>query len=93
LCADWLRKREYERAYLETLNFRLPSAIWDPLLQASTLGHLGRTDDGSRFVEALMTIKSDFPARGHTLIKRWVKSDELAECMIEGLKKSGLEIK
>jgi len=26
------------------------------------------------------------------LIKRWVKSDELAECMIDGLKKSGLEI-
>ena len=23
LCADWLRKKEYERAYLETLNFRL----------------------------------------------------------------------
>jgi TolB-like protein len=93
LCADWLRKKEYERAYLETLNFRLPSAIWDPLLQASTLGHLGRTDEGSRFVEALLTIKPDFPARGRTLIKRWVKSDELAECMIDGLKKSGLEIK
>ncbi len=93
LCADWLRKKEYERAYLETLNFRLPSAIWDPLLQASTLGHLGRTDDGSRFVEALMTIKPDFQARGRTLIKRWVKSDELAECMIDGLKKSGLKIK
>jgi TolB-like protein/cytochrome c-type biogenesis protein CcmH/NrfG len=93
LCADWLRKREYERAYLETLNFRLPSAIWDPLLQASTLGLLGRTKEGSRFAEALLTIKPDFPTRGRTLIKRWVKSDELAECMINGLKKSGLQIK
>ena len=92
LCADWLRKKEYERAYLETLNFRLPAAIWDPLLQASTLGHLGRTDEGSRFVEALLMMKPDFPARGRTLIKRWVKTDELAECMIDGLKKLGLEI-
>jgi len=93
LCADWLRKKEYERAYLETLNFRLPSAIWDPLLQAATLGHLGRRDEGSPIVEALLTIKPDFPVRGRTLIKRWVKSDELFECMIDGLKKSGLEIK
>jgi adenylate cyclase len=93
LCADWLRKKEYERAYLETLNFRFPAAFWDPLLQASTLGHLGRTDEGSRYVEALLTTKSDFPDRGRTLIKLWVKSDELAQCIIDGLKKSGLEIK
>jgi adenylate cyclase len=93
LCADRLRKKEYEKAYLETLNFRLPSVFWDPLLHATTLGHLKRPDEGSRFVEALLTIKPDFPARGRTLIKRWVKSDELAECIIDGLKKSGLEIK
>jgi len=92
LCADWLRKKEYEKAYLETLNFRLPSVFWDPLLQGSTLGHLGRAQEGSRFAEALLTIKPDFPDRGRTLIKNWVKSDDLLECMIDGLKKSGLEI-
>ena len=93
LCADWLRKKEYEKAYLETLKLRFPSVFWDPLLQAVTLGHIGRADEGSRYVEALLTIKPDFSDRGRTLIKRWVKSDELAECMIDGLKKSGLEIK
>jgi hypothetical protein len=93
LCDDRLRKKEYEKACLETLNFRLPSVFWDLLLQATTLGHLLRPDEGSRFVEALLTIKPDFPARGRTLIKRWVKFDELAECMIDGLKKSGLETK
>ena len=93
LCVDWLRKREYENAYLETLNFRFPTAFWDPLLQASTLGHLGRTDKGNRYVEALLTVKHDFPECGRILIKRWVKSDELAECIIDGLKESGLEIK
>ena len=49
LCADWLRKKEYEKAYLETLNFRFPSAFWDPLLQASTLGHL-RKDRGRKSI-------------------------------------------
>ncbi len=92
LCADWLRKKEYERAYLETLNFRFPSIFWDPLLQSSTLGHLGRLDEGSRYVEALLGLKPDFSDRGRTLIKHWVKSDALAECIIGGLKKSGLEI-
>jgi len=93
LCVDWLRKKEYEKAYLESLNFRIPSVFWDPLLQSSTLGHLGRTEEGSRYVEALLTIKPDFPYRGRTLIKHWIKSDELAECIIDGLKESGLEIK
>ena len=93
LCADWLRKKEHEKAYLETLNFRLPTVTWDPLLQAATLGLLGRTEEGNRYVEALLTIKPNFPDRGRTLIKHWVKTDELFECIIDGLKKSGLEIK
>jgi adenylate cyclase len=93
LCADWLRKKEYEKAYLETLNFRFPAAFWDPLFQASTLGHLGRTDKGNQYVERLLTVRPDFPDRGRTLIKYWVKSDELEQCIIDGLKKSGLEIK
>jgi adenylate cyclase len=93
LCADWLRKKEYERAYLETLNFRFPAIFWDPLLQLSTLGHLGRAEEGGRYVEALLTMKPDFPDRGRTLIKHWVKSDELEQCITDGLKKSGLEIK
>lgn len=93
LCADWLRKKEYEKAYLETLNFRFPSLFWDPLLQASTLGHLGRTEEGSQYVKTLLTVKPKFSDRGRTLIKLWVKSEELAQCIIDGLKKSGLEIK
>jgi hypothetical protein len=93
LCARLLRKKEYARAYLETFNFRMPSTVWDPLLQASTLGHIGRTDKGNQSVEVLLTIKPDFPDRGRTWIKHWVKSDELFECLIDGLKKSGLEIK
>jgi adenylate cyclase len=75
LCADWLRKKEYEKAYLETLNFRFPSAFWDPLLQAVTLGHIGRADEGSRYVEALLTIKPDFSDRGRTLIKRFYEKN------------------
>ena len=78
---------------METLNFRLPSLIWDPLFQASTLGLLGRTEEGNSYVEDLLTILPNFPDRGRTLIKHWVKTDDLFEYIIDGLKKSGLEIK
>jgi adenylate cyclase len=93
LCADWLRKKDYEKAYLETLNFRAPSLFWDPLLRASTLGHLDRIKVAKRFVELLLSLKPDFPARGRNLIKSWVKPEELVERFIRGLEKAGLDIK
>ena len=91
LCADWLRKKEYEKAYLETLNFSVPSLIWDPLLQAVTLGHLERLKEGRRVVKDILKLKPDFQSRGRFLIERFIKSDELVECMMEGLKKAGLD--
>ncbi len=90
---DWLRQKEYEKAYRETLNFRLPSLFWDPLLRAIILGHLGRLKEGNRNVEEILKLKPDFPARGQSLIKHFIKSDELVEDHIEGLKKSGLDLK
>lgn len=93
LCADWLRKEEYEIAYLETLNFRAPSLFWDPLLRASTLGLLERIEEAKRFVEPLLSFKPDFASRGGALIKFWVKPETLVECMIQGLGKAGLHIR
>jgi tetratricopeptide (TPR) repeat protein len=37
LCWNWLRRKEYEKAYMETLNFRLPSLFWDSLTRAIRL--------------------------------------------------------
>ena len=90
---DWLRQKEYEKAYMETLNFRLPSLFWDPLLRAVIFGHLGRLKEGNRNVEEILKLKPDFPARGRLLIKHFIKSDELVEELIEGLKKAGLDLK
>jgi adenylate cyclase len=92
LCWNWFRKKEYEKAYIETLKFRLPSLFWDPLLRAITLGHLGRIEEGNRYVEEVLKLKPDFSARGRFLIKHFIKSDELYECHLEGLRKSGLDL-
>ena len=93
LCADWLRKEEYEKAYLETLNFRALSLFWEPLLRASTLGLLGRGADADRFVQLLLSLKPDFPSRGRALIKFWAKPEELVERIIRGLKKAGMDLR
>jgi TolB-like protein len=93
LCWNWLRRKEYEKAYMETLNFRLPSLFWDSLTRAITLGYLGRIKEGNRNVEEVLRLKPDFPARGRLLIRHFIKSDELVELFIGGLKKSGLDLK
>jgi adenylate cyclase len=93
LCWNWLRRKEYEKAYMETLNFRLPSLFWDPLTRAITLGYLGRIKEGNRNVEEVLKLKPDFQARGRLLIRHFIKSDELVELFIEGLKKYGLDLK
>jgi len=93
LCADQLRKKDYENAYRKTLNLRAPTLFWDPIYKASTLGHLGRCKEGRRYAEAILRLKPDFLTRGRVLIQYWIKPDELVESIIEGLRKAGLELK
>jgi TolB-like protein len=93
LCVDWLQKKEYEKAYLETLNFSVPSLFWDPLLRASALGHLEKSAQANQFVTSLLSLKPDFPDRGRRLIKFWTKPEPLIECIIQGLAKAGLDIR
>ncbi len=93
LCVDWLRKKEYEKAYLETLNFSVPSLFWDPLLRASALGHLEKFAQANQFVTNLLSLKPDFPDRGRRLIKFWAKPETLVDCIIQGLGKAGLDIR
>jgi len=92
LWVDWVRREEYDRAYLETLNFRRPSLFWEPLMKAAVFGHLGRDEEGKRAVENLLELKPDFPSRGRTLIRYYIKFDDIAERTISGLGKVGLII-
>jgi adenylate cyclase len=92
LCADRLQKEDYKKAYLETLNFRIPSFLWDPSLRAATRGHLGKQAEAKRSVADLLAIKPDFQNRGRKLIKFWAKPEPLVEGIIEGLGKAGLDI-
>jgi TolB-like protein len=92
LWLDWVRKGEYEQAYLETLNFRSPVLFWEPLMKAAVLGLLGKSAEGRQAVHDLLTLKPDFPSRGGILIRHYIKFENIVERVLEGLNKVGLRI-
>jgi len=92
LFLDWFRQEEYERAYLETLNFRRPSFFWEPVARAATFGQLGRYQEGKRAAEKLLKLKPEFPTRGRVLIGHYIKFEDIVERFMDGLRKSGLNV-
>ena len=61
-------------------------------MKASTLGLLGRIDEGEKFAEKLLDHKPSFANIGRDLIERYIKFDEIVEYVIEGLCNSGLTL-
>ena len=92
LWLDRFRQEEYEQAHLETLNLRRPAIFWEPLAKGATFGQLGRCEEGKRAVEDLLKLKPDFPSRGRILIRHYIKFENLVERIINGLRKSGLNV-
>ncbi len=92
LAVDWLRRGEYEQAYLETLNFRRPSLFWEPLGQAAILGLLGRKGEGQMALKKVFDLKPDFRERGMVLIKHFLKFDEVLVPFLDGLRALGMEM-
>jgi adenylate cyclase len=53
---------------------------------------LGRYEEGKRAVENLLKLKPDFPSRAPILIRHYIKFEEIVERVIDGLRKSGLNV-
>lgn len=92
LWVDWMRQQNYERAYLEALNFKRPAIFWEPLIKAATLGKMGRIDEGRVEAAKLLALKPDFKTRGRILIGRYIKFHEIVERTIDGLRRVGVEV-
>ena len=92
LFLNWFRAGNYEKAYRETLHFMMPEFYWDHLLKASVCGQLGKIEEGQACVRTLLALKPDFAQRGRILIGRYVKFENIADRIIEGLGKLGLNI-
>ena len=92
LWEDCLRREDYEGAHAETMKLRRPALFWYPLAKAATLGLLGKAEEGKGFVENLLRLKPDFPARGRILIGRYIKFEDILERVVDGLRESGLKL-
>ena len=93
LCVNWFRIADYEKAYYETFNFMMSQFFWEPLMKAAICGHLGRIEEGQACVRDLLALKPDFAQRGRILIGRYIKFDDIADRIIEGLNAVGLTVK
>ena len=86
------RQQDYQQAYLECLNFRIPNLFWDHLGKAATLGLLGHIPKGRRAADELLRLKPDFERRGNHLICNFIKFDDIVERLIAGLSRVGIEV-
>ena len=92
LWLNYLRKEEYSKSYQEALKLNNPNLFWDHLARAASLGLLNETAKGQVAAGKLLELKPDFPERGKTLIKHFIKFDQLVARTIEGLQKVGVEV-
>ena len=90
ICADHLRRGEFEDAYQAALRYRDPAFFWRSLMRACCLGHLGRPEDARGPIADLLRTKPDFTSRGRTLISRILKHPEMQARVADGLAKAGL---
>ena len=92
LWVDWIRQGDYEQAYKETLNFTTCMLFWEPLMKSVSCGLLGKIAPGKRFADELLELKPEFRKRGRTLIRHYIKFDDICDRMIEGLSKVALTV-
>ena len=92
LCINWFREGDFEKAYHETLRFKMPECHWDQILKASACGHLGKIEEGQTCVRHLLALKPDFARRGRILIGRYIKFEDIANRVVEGVRKLGMNI-
>jgi adenylate cyclase len=92
LWADAMRRADFDAAYASALEYREPNFFWRELMIASCLGQLGRLEDARATVLELLRAKPQFGLQGRRLIAHYIKDDALRATIIEGLRKTGLEV-
>ncbi len=92
LWADHLRRGEVQEAYQAALEYRDPAFFWRSVMQACSLGLLGRASEAGDAVAQLQRTQPDFRHRGRELIGRLIKFPDLQARIVEGLARAGLEL-
>lgn len=94
-CALWLdalRRGDAEEALVAARKSSPESHFWTPLMQAAALVEADRAEEAGVQVERLLQMAPDFPQRGHWLITRYVKFDDLTDQIEKALESAGLAL-
>ncbi len=92
LWVNYLRLGKFNNAYHEAMYGRRPWLFWDPLIKGSTLGLLDQKREGRGYAEKLLELRPDFPSHGRKLIRNYIKFEEIAELIEQGLQRVGIEL-
>ena len=92
LWVNYLRQQQFGLAYEEACDRHRPDLFWDPLIKASTLGLLDNKTKGQVCAQKLLQLRPDFPQKGRRLIGNFIKFEEIASRIEEGLRRVGLDI-
>jgi len=86
----FLNKKEYHNAFQWLLKLNKPDAFWDPMMKASVLGHLNRTEEARKNLDLLIQLMPDTANHVKGIIESFILSQNLNNEIMEGLKKAGL---
>jgi tetratricopeptide (TPR) repeat protein len=92
LWADAMRRGDFAEAYAFALENRDPMFFWRSLMRTIALGQLGRTVEASEQAATLLREKPTFAERGRGLIGHYLKTPDLQETVVDGLRKAGLSL-
>lgn len=88
----YLDNGDYDHAYLEVEKVRTPLLYWDPLLRASTLGLLGRKEEGLLALNELLELKPNFSENGNETMRRTLYLKKHQDFIIQGLEKLDFQV-
>ena len=86
---DYFRKKQYERAYRESLRLNLADVFWDPLLKAAALGMMGNLDKAKTALEDLLALKPGFTSESERIVRILVKDAVTRKQILKGLERVG----
>ena len=64
--------------------------LWDPLMKAAALGHLGREEEAGKNIYKLLQLLPEAADRIKDITESFLLSPELNREIFEGLRKAGL---
>lgn len=89
---DLYRTGDYEEAWQAALRISTPGFYLDPLARAAALGQLGRAPEAAETLASLAQLLPESGVGLRAFMRRTLFSDENVDMLLDGLRKSGLDI-